>query len=122
MSADNGTLFDTQAQTTKRLVPVARQCQREGLEYINPEQSTIRSIIASHLWGQGQHGATIQELAAAVAIRRKKFTKETSITQALKDLREEGFVVDSGRSREGNAGVQNTIWIHTNAPDRTPAA
>jgi chromosome segregation and condensation protein ScpB len=92
--------------------PVARVNQRLGLHFSAPMRDGIRSIVAAYLHAAGERGATIQELAEYVGNKRGQTTKETSITQPLKDLREEGLVRDSGRSRTGNAGVANTVWVH----------
>jgi hypothetical protein len=93
--------------------PVARVNQRLGQHFAAPMRDGIRSIIAAYLHAAGERGATIQELAEHVGNKRGQLTKETSITQPLKDLREDGLVRDSGRSRPGNAGVSNTVWVHT---------
>ncbi|QDU33778.1 hypothetical protein KS4_18350 [Poriferisphaera corsica] len=100
--------------------PVARQNQRAGLRKANKEPC-VRAHVASELLKAGPvrvldgtvvGGATIQELRLLVTERRDKETKETTITQPLKDLRESGHVIDSGYSRVGNSGVMNTVWAH----------
>lgn len=104
-------------------VPVAKVNQIRAKIVADLElHPSVRGHVAALLYAAGTArdvdgvtvgGMTIQELAVAVSERRGRATKETTITQPLADLRDGGFVSDSGLSRVGNAGVANTVWEHT---------
>lgn len=103
-------------------VPIARVNQIKAKLAADAESPSVRGFVAAGLHGAGpvvvrsgrvEGGMTIQELAEYVSGKRGRHTKETTITQPLKDLREAGFARDSGHSRRGNAGVDCTVFEHT---------
>lgn len=108
------TLFDIDPLPTgpQSRTPAAPIAQRQGLAHAEREHQGVQAIVAALLWEARPGGLTIQELAEAVS-RRRGPTKETTITQPLKNLRESGHVRDSGETRMGNAGTRVTIWVHT---------
>ncbi len=115
----------------------ARITQRLALESAERElHPNVQTIVVSLLYRAGRAreesgrvtgGLTIQELAVSVSAIRGKTTKETTITQPLKNLRggeifddagnlirvDPEYVRDSGRTRIGNDGKACTVWEHT---------
>lgn len=116
--------------------PAAPKTQHAAFQASGEKRECVRGMVAALLYAAGRvtvrdsktlGGMTIQELAKSVSERRGKLTKETTITQPLKDLRggevrladgellriDPEYVRDSGHTRMGNDGKPCTVWEHT---------
>ena len=94
-----------------------RDTQRAGQAHAAIHLRGVKQYIADILQGAGAvscdgmtGGMTICELAAAVSDLRGKRTKQTTMTQPLKDLRLAGIVKASGKTRLGDSDVRVTVW------------
>lgn len=83
-----------------------------GARHIAPHAHTLRAMILDALDRAGSRGHTREELCQIVSRFRGRALKEGSICGRIHELRAAGLVVDSGRTRRGNAGVACVVLVH----------
>ncbi len=76
----------------------------EAARKITPQLGNIDGIIYQALLEAGDRGATADEIVAISGIKYR------SVTPRLKPMTRKGFVIASGKTREGDSGRQQIIW------------
>ena len=87
----------------------APDTEREAAISVYPRTGTGRRRVLDYLYGSGSHGATDEEISVALGLRLYTAAPRRN------ELRDLGWIEDSGRRRETTTGARAAVWVMTAA-------
>lgn len=90
-----------------RTIPYKRgsETSKAAAELVRPKTPSYRAAIEGFLKGRGAQGATNDEVMATLSIQIQ------TVCPRMKELRVDGLVIDSGRTRKTRSGREAVVWV-----------
>lgn len=84
---------------------VAVDTSRDAAEAIRKPSAAIRAFVLAYIDGQGENGATCDQVEAALTLRHQ------TCSPRILELSKLGEVVDTGRRRQTRGHRKAVVWV-----------